>query len=115
MTKVAKMFNEEVNMRIKPEIDYKNLSEQQAKALKILNERLRKKEKEMSKLNQQMASLRRELRENTKEKELRERIAKAIGYINKHKMQHELMDEFEYISTSPKRLLAILMGDVDEL
>lgn len=95
------------------EIDYKSLYERQVKALKILNERLRNKEKKLKRLHIEMAHLRQEIRDNNKQ-ELKQRIDKAIGYINKHKMQHELMDEFEYISTSPKRLLAILMGDVDE-
>lgn len=49
-------------MNLKVETDYKNLSEQQAKALKILNERLRKKEKEISKQYQEMAHLRNEIK-----------------------------------------------------
>ena len=44
------------------EIDYKSLYERQVKVLKILNERLRNKEKELKRLYCEMAHLRNKIR-----------------------------------------------------
>jgi hypothetical protein len=45
-------------MNIRTNEDYKKLYEEQALALKILNKRVRDKEKEILRLNKRMASLR---------------------------------------------------------
>ena len=46
---------------------------------------------------------------------VKDRNDKAIEYIKGHMMNPELMDEFEYISTSPKQLLKILKGNIEEV
>lgn len=46
---------------------------------------------------------------------VKERNDEAIEYIEGHMMNPELMDEFEYISTSPKQLLKILKGNIEEV
>jgi len=46
---------------------------------------------------------------------VKDRNDKAIEYIKEHMMNPELMDEFEYISTSPKQLLKILKGYIEEV
>ena len=45
---------------------------------------------------------------------LKDRNDNGIEYIKRHMMNPELMDEFEYISTSPKKLLEILKGNNEE-
>ena len=46
---------------------------------------------------------------------VKDRNNEAIEYIEGHMMNPELMDEFEYISTSPKQLLKILKGNIEEV